>query len=783
MTGAYPGGSVTVPYLAQVEQSANVDVTPSSIARTLGLFQEGNDTLTVRNLGAGQMSFEVKVRDVEPVSDVSHGGSVPWVCVNPVQGELGPGESLDVAVSTNCLRDLGLGIHSAEIAVDSDDPVRPSVAVPVGVLVEVGLPPHIEISPTSLDVEVSVDQRLSAMVEMTNLDTGDAGGVLKYVLSDLEPIFVEDAAWLSQHPRSGLVDPGTSDEVAVVFDATGLSTGSYRSLILISSNDPNGPYTLLPVTMKVLAPDIGVTPDSFDLGTVDRDRLATTALDIQNTGAGTLYFTLDPQVPWLWPGTGEVPAGGTLSVVVTADSTGLAPGVHTGDILVRSNDPDDDPVAVRARLTVLAPDIGVAPASFDLGTLDRDRCADRALTVANSGDGTLVFDVSSDGLDLQVGTGEHRLPPATGSSVVQLSICTTGVDPGRHTLDIVVESNDPDEPVLLVPVDIDVPAPWVEVSPVSLSATLDRDGSARRNIRLVNSGDGTLAYRVEPTVPWLVLSQSATEGDLPPGTTGDVSVLIDATDAYPDIRTGGLVIHTNDPLRTTITVPVTRTVLAPEMTISPDSIALALTPGQTATADMTITNSGQGTLVVGGYTSQFKCTSPGGNLSLSTGYLEVKTGDSQTLTVIIDIPSQGSGFCVGFVALSSNDPALIEGEPGTLVQVIVAVDWALVTGKVTLEGQSDHSGTTLVFSRGGSTLATTETDEDGAFVVALEPGGYHVTARQRYHLPWHADIELSPLETLEVRARLLAGDWNGDGVIDIRDIIIAVKNLTRTSSP
>ena len=140
---------MTVPYLAQVEQSANVDVTPSSIARTLGLFQEGNDTLTVRNLGAGQMSFEVKVRDVEPVSDVSHGGSVPWVCVNPVQGELGPGESLDVAVSTNCLLDLGLGIHSAEIAVDSDDPVRPSVAVPVGVLVEVGLPPHIEISPTS----------------------------------------------------------------------------------------------------------------------------------------------------------------------------------------------------------------------------------------------------------------------------------------------------------------------------------------------------------------------------------------------------------------------------------------------------------------------------------------------------------------------------------------------------------------------------------------------------------------------------------------------------------
>lgn len=240
---------MTVPYLAQVEQSANVDVTPSSITRTLGLFQEGNDTLTVRNAGAGQMSFEVKVRAVSPVSDASQGTSASWVCVIPVQGELGPDESLNVAVSTNCLRDLRLGIHFTEIAVDSNDPARPSLAVPVGVFVEAGLLPHIEISPTSFDVESSADQRLSAMVEVTNLDTGNAGGVLKYVLSDLESTFVEDAAWLSQYPRSGLVESGTSAEVAVVFDATGLSTGSYRSLILISDNDPDDPYTLLPVSM------------------------------------------------------------------------------------------------------------------------------------------------------------------------------------------------------------------------------------------------------------------------------------------------------------------------------------------------------------------------------------------------------------------------------------------------------------------------------------------------------------------------------------------------------
>lgn len=75
-----------------------------------------------------------------------------------------------------------------------------------------------------------------------------------------------------------------------------------------------------------------------------------------------------------------------------------------------------------------------------------------------------------------------------------------------------------------------------------------------------------------------------------------------------------------------------------------------------------------------------------------------------------------------------------------------------------------------------------ETDSEGAFTIPLEPGSYHVTAQHRYHLPWHADIVISALDTLQVETKLLAGDWNGDGTIDIRDIIIAVKSLTRTSS-
>ena len=791
LTAIYSGGALTVPYLAKVEQSSSIDVRPASITRTLGLFQRGTDALTITNPGTADISFQVDVRPAPAAAVTGPLDDVTWVCLEPLLGVVGPSSSRDVTVTTNCLRDLALGGHAAEIVVTSNDPERPTVVVPLAVEVEVGAPPEIQASPSSFDMELSIDQRLTAPLEVANLDTGDAGGVLRYMLADLEPVFVTNAPWLSQEPASGYVEPGTSDQVAIVFDATGLSTGSYRSLILLSSNDPDEPHILVPVGMTVLAPDVEVSPSSLDLGTLDRDQTATTALEVQNHGPGSLFYELDPQVPWLLPGTGHLGAGETRPVVVTADSTGRAPGVHTGDLLVRSNDPDEDPVVIQARLAVLAPEIRVTPVSFDLGTLDRDKCAGRDLTIANSGDGTLVFDVSGDGLDLQQGSGTGRLPPGAGSLHIHLSMCATGVDPGSHSLGIVVQSNDLASPAVRVPVNVDVPAPWIRVSG-SLSATLDSDDSVRRNINITNSGDGTLAFEIATNIPWLF--PLTTGGHVPPGGTGDIEFLIRALGRDPGIYAGTLVIRTNDPLRSTLLRGVSLTVLAPVMGVSPTSVAVALGGDERITvADLTITNSGEGTLVMQASTAETSSPPPtpppptGGEavtqppwLSVTPSQASVRTGESVTLEVTIDRTSlSDAGPYTGTVVIDSND---LQRTP-TVIPVTLAVDWALVTGRVTLQGQQDHSGITLVFSQGSTTTATTETDANGDFVTVLEPGTYRATALHRYHLPWHAHIEVAPLETLELGANLIPGDWNGDGVIDILDIIIMVKNLSRTRSP
>ncbi|MBN1140012.1 MAG: PKD domain-containing protein, partial [Anaerolineae bacterium] len=62
-------------------------------------------------------------------------------------------------------------------------------------------------------------------------------------------------------------------------------------------------------------------------------------------------------IPWLSedPISGTVPPGECVVVDVTFDSTGLAPGVYNGDLLITSNDPDTPEVTIPVTMTVLEP--------------------------------------------------------------------------------------------------------------------------------------------------------------------------------------------------------------------------------------------------------------------------------------------------------------------------------------------------------------------------------------------------------------------------------------------
>lgn len=70
-----------------------------------------------------------------------------------------------------------------------------------------------------------------------------------YVENNLAVLFKKD--WLSISPISGTVTGSSHDDVTLMFDSSGLTEGIYQKNLLVSSNDPDEPEIIVPVTLNV----------------------------------------------------------------------------------------------------------------------------------------------------------------------------------------------------------------------------------------------------------------------------------------------------------------------------------------------------------------------------------------------------------------------------------------------------------------------------------------------------------------------------------------------------
>jgi len=70
-----------------------------------------------------------------------------------------------------------------------------------------------------------------------------------YLHNELAILFYTD--WLQIYPNSGTIPTSTYDDITVSFDASGLTEGTYLKNINISSNDPDEPNVIIPVTFNV----------------------------------------------------------------------------------------------------------------------------------------------------------------------------------------------------------------------------------------------------------------------------------------------------------------------------------------------------------------------------------------------------------------------------------------------------------------------------------------------------------------------------------------------------
>ncbi|MEN8008585.1 MAG: choice-of-anchor D domain-containing protein, partial [Candidatus Krumholzibacteriota bacterium] len=207
-------------------------------------------------------------------------GAAQWLAVDPTEGTVAPGASVDLLVTFDATSVCG-GTYLADIHVDNNDPLAPRVTVPVEMIVTGET--DIALSDTLLAYG---PQFIGAAIPDTVVISNPGCDLLHVTALTI------DHADFSTDLTPFDVAVGDSRALEVFYSPT--STGPASGTLSISSNDPDTPLLTVDLTGEgLLAPEIVVDPTQLfaDLLTGE---IETQQLTITNTGGNDLVWDIRP---------------------------------------------------------------------------------------------------------------------------------------------------------------------------------------------------------------------------------------------------------------------------------------------------------------------------------------------------------------------------------------------------------------------------------------------------------------------------------------------------------
>ncbi len=466
--------------------------------------------------------------------------------------------------------------------------------------------------------------------------------------------------WLSTNPNSGTVPSGSSMDIAVIFDATGLNGGDYDADIIINSNDPDENPVIVPTHLHVTGiPDISFSIDSLKFGSVYVGTTQTQSLVVFNQGTDTLIVSeVTPNISDYSSHLTnfKVLPGNQRDILISFTPSTI--GSIDGILSFTSNDPDEPLVHIYlSGKGITPPVINISPDSMFI-KMSIDDSSARILTIENSGGNSLNYSllILADDSNLKFSTPLSqastqyiiplRIEDYVGySGVVEFGIhpyATYGIDPhlgeseifppfpwvfdarlidlpGRNNLgmgvwrDLRTSTTTTQVDTYLVkyqPSENSFPMKltWQNnlVDYVGRAKIIDTRGGQIVNIDMLSSTSVTIT---DPEIDSLYIITTGrgilpswiratpTFGTCPPGETHEVNIRVNTKDLNIGIYSAYLKINSNDPVRQSITVPVTMEVKAPIVTVVTDSIVINLDQGVSTTQTITLGNVGEGDLL------------------------------------------------------------------------------------------------------------------------------------------------------------------------------------------
>lgn len=235
-------------------------------------------------------------------------------------------------------------------------------------------------------------------------------------------------------------------------------------------------------------------------------------------------------------------------------------------------------------IPVQQPSLSVSPdpISFDLGNMSTGETTVKTVLISNTGQGTLDWNVSADQAWMTVNPEN-----GTGSETVNIIINTTGLQSGRYSGIISVDSNAGTRYGKISLDVINTPnvnikttqnAPILKLSQNSLKLeSIDAGESTKKVLKISNDGGGTLEWKLSADKAWIDLYP------LSGSNNGSVIVTIDTSDLGPGNYNGNIMVTSNGgnegvTIKLNIPSPTPTPTITPTHTITPVLASITVSP-------------------------------------------------------------------------------------------------------------------------------------------------------------------------------------------------------------
>ncbi|HEY9490255.1 MAG TPA: S8 family serine peptidase, partial [Chryseosolibacter sp.] len=321
---------------------------------------------------------------------------------------------------------------------------------------------------------------------------------LRYATSPITDTTFADATSAGTLPVPG--PPGTTD----TFTVSGLPGGVLFYFVIRSKDFEGNTSALSNIVSKTsaLAPVLTVSPESLteNLKTAER---SSRILTIKNEGAGPLEFKIreSPEAfATATPTEGTVPPGNSRKITVDFDASGLFTGTYKQDLVLQTNDPAKEEVAIPLTLQVTnngSPIASIKEDTLDFKSVQAGRSRVRMVTVSNAGSEPLVINEVTCDVPAFVpdGLSTRSIDPFESADVrITFSPASAGLFSGT----VFIRTNDPQRAALSVSVRGEglEEAP-ILASPDSFNESLERGTKTTRTLVLHNNGSQDRSFRID----------------------------------------------------------------------------------------------------------------------------------------------------------------------------------------------------------------------------------------------------------------------------------------------